>query len=337
MEMISQASKELGFESIQQYSFPNIVNVCVIRGLCPCHCIHCPLGIIPPIERHARFGKSVISLQLFKKIVQEMTTFSHSVLRIHGVGEPILWKELPHALRFASELEVRTWLFTCLVTEDTHLLEELVEYCNIIEISINSFDADDYRKTKKVDAFYLVKSNIELLSGIIKSKNLSTRIIVSRVESEDKQYDSNFVRYWKSSNLVNDAFIRTYHNYNSLLENRFQCKIPQIISPCLVHWNRFNIDCDGTVVLCFNELFKGKHPYESLILGNIETQMISEIWHCEKLNLVRRAQLEKDYSIVQFTDELPCVNCSSCQPLNQNGRNTSEYQVKSLKRCRSHG
>ena len=336
MGMTKQEFKELGFESFQQYNFPNIVNVCVIRGTCLCQCVHCPVGITPPIERHTRFGKSAISLRLFKKLIQEMSAFHHSTLRIHGVGEPILWEGLSQAFRFASEHYVRTWLFTCLVTEDTFLLEELVEYCNIIEISINSFDEDDYRKTKGVDAFLLVKRNVEFLKDIVRSKNLSTKIIVSRVESKDKQYDSNFVRYWKSSNLIDDAFIRTYHDYNALLNNKFNRKRHEII-PCLVHWSRFNIDCDGTVVLCFNELFKEKHPDESQVLGNIENQTISEIWHCEKLNLVRKAQLEKDYSIVKFTDKLPCVNCSSCQPLGQKERHTSEYQIESLTRWGTHG
>lgn len=326
--MTNQELKELGFKSLQQYTFPNIVNVCVIRGDCPCRCVHCPVGITPPIERHTRFGKSAISLRLFKKLIQEMSAFHHSTLRIHGVGEPILWKGLSQALRFASEHNVRTWLFTCLVTEDTSLLEELVEYCNIIEISINSFDEDDYRKTKRVDAFLLVKRNVEFLKDIVRSKNLSTKIIVSRVESKDKHYDSNFVRYWKSSNLIDDAFIRIYHDYNALLNNKFNRKRHEII-PCLVHWSRFNIDCDGTVVLCFNELFKEKHPDESLVLGNIENQTISEIWHCDKLSQVREAQLKGNYAFVKFTDNIPCKKCFSCQPL-KGDKETSEDQIRKL-------
>ena len=317
--------KELGFESLQQYNFPSIVNVCAIRGVCPCRCAHCPVGIVPPVERYARFGKSVISLQLFKKIIQEMSAFSYSSLRIHGVGEPLLWEGLSHALKYASDLRVRTWLFTCLITEDTKLLEALVKNCNIIEISINSYERDNYIRTKGVDAFLLVKRNIEFLNSLVKSNNLSVRIIVSRVESEDKSYDADFVEYWKSSKLVDDAFIRKYHDYNALLSNKFNRKRQEII-PCLVHWNRFNIDCNGKVILCFNEFFKGKHQDKSLVIGNINKQTINEIWHSEKINFVRKAQLKKDYSIVKFTDKLPCVNCFSCQPLR--GENpTSENQI----------
>lgn len=225
---------------------------------------------------------------------------------------------------------MQTWLFTCLVTEDISLLENLVKYCNIIEVSVNSYDKKEYIKTKGIDAFLLVKRNIEILNIIIKYKNLSTKIIVSRVEGKDKQYNSDFVKYWKSGNLTDDAFVCTYHDYNSLLSNKFNRESHEII-PCLVHWNRFNIDYDGKVVLCFNELFKGKHPDNSLGLGDIKNQAIREIWHCEKLNLVRKAQLEKDYSIVKFTDKLPCITCTSLQ-IQDHKRHKSEYQVESLRR-----
>jgi len=323
--------KKLGFRSFQEYSFPNIVNVCVIRGACPCQCVHCPVGRTPLFKRYERFGCSVIPLSLFKKIVKEMSNFRHSTLRIHGVGEPILWKKLPQALRFASKHNVRTWLFTCLVTENKSLLEELVTYCNIIEISVNSFDNEDYKKTKGIDAFPLVRHNIEFLRKIVKSRNLSTRIIVSRVESEDKEYDPQFIKYWKSTDLVDDAFVRSYHDYNSLLDNKFQRNIRDIV-PCLVHWSRFNIDCNGAAVLCFNELFKGKELDESLVLGNINCQTIGEIWHNKKLNKIRKAQMKKDYSIVDFTNNLPCINCHSCQPLWHTEKPTSEYQIKELEK-----
>lgn len=321
--------EKFGFESQDRFSFPNIVNLCVIRGSCPCQCIHCPVGITPKNQRFERFGKSTISTRLFRKIVREMAGFPHASLRIHGVGEPILWKELANALQFTKKNNVRTWLFTSLVTDDISLLEKLAQYCDIIEISINSFDENDYRKTKRIDAFSQVKHNIEILRNTHKQKRFSSRIIVSRVESEDKSYDSDFVCFWKSSGLVDDAFIRTYHDYNALLDNKFAGKRTEII-PCLVHWSRFNIDCDGTVVICFNELFKGIHPGESLVLGDTRNRSIEEIWHGEKLNLVRRAQREKDYSIVTFTDRLPCIGCSSCQSLLQKEKPTSEFQVKAF-------
>ena len=326
IKMNHQKFAELGFDSFQQYRFPNIINVSVVRGDCPCQCVHCPVGMTQPNERHNNFGQTFMSISLFKKIIQEMSAFPHGTLRIHGVGEPILWRELPDALKFAFEKNVRTWLFTCLVTENHSLLKELANYCNIIEISINSIDEDDYKKTKGINAFNKVKKNIELLRSYAWGTNCSPRIIVSRVESENKAYDSEFVSYWKNSTFVDDVFIRTYHDYNTMLENKFN-RIREEIIPCLVHWNRFNIDCDGTAILCFNEFFKNEKPDESLLLGNIESNSIEEIWHSDKLNLIREAQLLKDYSIVESAQKLPCVSCTSCQPSGQK-TSTSEHQVE---------
>jgi MoaA/NifB/PqqE/SkfB family radical SAM enzyme len=317
------------FESQQQFMFPNIVNICVLRGVCPCRCVHCPVGKTPLKERSMKFGKAHVPLSLFKKIAAEMSEFPHTTLRIHAVGDPILWRYLPHALRFTRKNNVRTWLFTSLVTNDISLLETLAHHTDIIEISLNSYDQENYKKTKGIDAFSRVKQGIEFLHTTCRDKKFSTRVIVSRVQSEDKAYDDAFVHYWKETRLVADAFIRSYHDYNTLLENKFGMEQREIV-PCLVHWSRFNIDSDGSAVICFNELFKGKHADQSLILGNTREQTIAEIWQGEKLNQVRRAQLAKDYSLVDFTSRLPCKGCLSCQSMTEKKRPTSEYQVRML-------
>ena len=53
------------------------------------------LGILPESERKSAMGDSATALPLFRKIVDEMSFFPASTLRIHGVGEPILWDMLP--------------------------------------------------------------------------------------------------------------------------------------------------------------------------------------------------------------------------------------------------
>jgi pyruvate-formate lyase-activating enzyme len=318
-----------GFQTEEQYSFPNIVNVCVLRGTCTANCVHCPVGLTPIPERKKCFGNQVMSLDLFKKIADETSKFKHSTLRIHSIGEPTLWKELENALSYAKDKGVITWIFTNAVIKDKHTLEILAKNCSIIEISVNSFDEKNYLATKGVNAFELVKQNIKYISDFIYKNNLKTRLIVSRVESEDKEYDKKFVEYWKNSGLVSDAFIRSYHSYNSLITDRDKSERKKIIA-CCVHWTRFNIDCDGKSVVCFNELFRGPSPDKSLVLGDVNNISIQNIWQGEKLAIIRKAQLEEDYSLINFTKTMPCLNCHYCQPLDTN-RQTSEHQVKQLK------
>ncbi|MBN1792381.1 SPASM domain-containing protein [Candidatus Woesearchaeota archaeon] len=320
-----------GFGSEEEAKFPNIVNICVLRGACPCSCVHCPVGSHEIAGRTDFFGKEVIDLKLYKKIINEISQYPHSTVRIHSVGEPLLWPKLIEALRYAKGKNVKTWVFTSLVTTNQDRIEGLAEYSDILEISLNSIDAEDYLETKGTDSFDLVTRNIKFISELIKRKNLGTRLLLSRVQSKDKQKDSRFVEYWQETGFAKDCFIRSYHDYNGVLTKDKSSK--RKIFPCRVHWARFNIDTNGDAAVCFNELFKGPRVEKSLVLGNLKKSSIAEIWQGEMINKIREAQLTADYDRVDFTEKLPCFNCTYCQPMF--GKNvTSEHQIKVLAKSR---
>lgn len=321
--------KTIGFQTKETYKFPNIVNVEVYSGDCPCRCMHCPVGVTEPGRRKERFGDKGIDLALFEKIAIEMSNYNHTTLRIHSVGEPLLWENLAEALEISHTHSIRSWIFTCAVTNDEFLLETICKNCNIIEVSINSLMPKDYKTTKGIDAFDLVYGNIRYMHDFIERKNLPTRLIASRVQTRVWAEDEAFVKYWRSSGFVDDAFVRTYHTYNDLMEKLDPGKKSlHRHQPCLVHWARFNISAEGDVVVCFNELFK-EHLDASLILGNVSEQTIYEIWHGQKLTALRKAELSGNYSPLSFEKVLPCKDCTSCQPLWGN-RQTSEYQINQI-------
>jgi MoaA/NifB/PqqE/SkfB family radical SAM enzyme len=315
-----------GFKNQDEEKFPNIVNVCVLKGSCPCKCVHCPVGSQPYHKRKSIFGSEIMSFETFKKIADEVAKYPHSSIRIHSVGEPLLWPHLEEALAYTKAKNIKTWLFTSLVTKDKYALFCIANSSAIVEVSINSIDPKNYSNTKGINSFNDVKKNLKYVSNIIKSYSLDTRLIVSRVQSSDTKYDSKFVGFWKKTKLVEDAFIRSYHDYNGLINNRGIDSIRGAV-PCIVHWARFSIDCNGNALVCFNELFR-KYD-DSLVLGNINDNLITEIWHGEKLNSIRNAQMKNDYGLIHFTKNLPCKNCRFCQPLNTE-RVTSEYQLKKI-------
>jgi MoaA/NifB/PqqE/SkfB family radical SAM enzyme len=320
--------KSLGFPFREMYEFPNIINIEVYRGDCYCNCVHCPVGKTQPFKRKNIFGDRSIDLTLYKKIILEMTDHPHSTVRIHSAGEPLIWKDLVEALRFTFDHDIRSWIFTCAATHDQGLLEAVCDYAGIVEISINSITSEDYMATKGIDAFELVSDNIKKMHDYINRKNLGTRLIASRVESQDSITDSEFANFWKSSGLVNDAFVRSYHTYNDIIPVLSEEKPGKKHEPCLVHWARFNISIDGNAVICFNEVFK-KQIDPDLIIGNIRHESIAEIWHSPKMLAIRKAELSGDYSEIAFEKSLPCKECNSCQPLFGN-KQTSEYQIKQI-------
>lgn len=317
---------ELGFCNQKYCDFPNIVNLEVFRGMCPCECVHCPVGLVTPNDRSSRFSQAAIDLVTFRKVIDEMSAWPHSTIRIHSVGEPILWGNLLPALDYLKKSHVRSWIFSSLVTKSKAILEALCNCCDIVEISVNSIDAEDYRETKGIDAFNLVIENIRYMSAFIKKQQLKTRLVVSRVQSDAKEKDDAFIAYWKDTNLCSDAFVRKYHNYNNLLDEK-EGEVGKKVA-CLVHWMRFSIAYDGTVVCCFNELF---HPKlrDDVVMGNILSESIYDIWHGDKFLKLRAAELS-GYTTGDYLDDFPCRNCFSCQSYDQK-HETSEHQIDALR------
>lgn len=314
-----------GFSSEEFFNFPNIINLEVFRGKCPCSCVHCPVGCVNVDKRTSRFGLKGVSEEILEKVVSEMKLFPHSTLRLHSVGDPILWDGLISALKYIKQSGVKSWLFTSLVTRDKNVVEKLAEYCDIVEVSVNSIDEDDYRQTKGINAYKQVVENIRYMSSYIHSNNLNTRLVVSRVQTDSDKNDSEFVKYWKDFGLVADAFVRKYHTYNDILENELRPVKKK--TPCLVHWMRFNISCEGVVVSCFNELFRSDLRSD-VILGDIRVSTIQQIWHSDYLSQIREAEL-KGYDNSSFDNDFPCRNCRSCQAYG-NGNVTSECQINAL-------
>ncbi len=322
-------------ELVKIHQFPAVVNINVLTGKCPCKCVHCPVGQTPVSERADRFGGAEMDLALYKKVVDEIRQKSaRTVLRVHSVGEPLFWTNIIDALGYSKHEGVRTWVFSCCLIGGEFPLKQLCENVDILEISVNSTNADDYLKSKGVDGFGVVFGNIRRLSEHIHYSHLSTRLIVSRVQTADPRADGEFVDFWRSTGFVDDAFVRSYHTYNDTLERSIHNK--ESISgadrtaheACLVHWSRFNIHVDGRVFVCFNELFRRKLR-EDLVLGDLRDSSIQDIWRGERLQMIREAALSNDYASVTWCNQLPCVTCKHCQPL-FGKQQTSEHQIMHL-------
>jgi len=303
--------------------FPRIVNINVLKGSCPCKCVHCPVGKTKPSERKKHFGDTEMNFELFQHIALEIAEYKNCAVRIHSVGEPLLWTHLSEAAKFLGEKNIQSWIFISAVTQNKDLLKTLCDHISIIEISVNAIHADEYLSTKGVNAFQTVYSNIQLMSEYIRNKNLKTKLLLSRVETNDKEADQAFVQHWTKTGLASDVFVRSYHNYNHLLPvlNRNTSK-----EPCLALWARTSIDCDGTMVCCFNELFKNYSP--DVVLGKLNTETtIRQLWQSEKLRAIRECDASGDFSSLDIN--IPCKNCTSCLSM-KNTQNSSEKQLNSL-------
>jgi radical SAM protein with 4Fe4S-binding SPASM domain len=166
------------------------------------------------------------------------------------------------------------------------------------------------------------------MRNYIDGNKYSLRLLASRVQTDSKENDDRFVQYWKESRLVDDVFVRSYHTYSNILLPLHKEEVVMKKEPCLVHWARFNMDTNGDVYVCFNELFKENRNLDS-ILGNIYNSSIRDIWQGEKLKQIREAELSGNYSKLTFCKNFSCKNCNTFQPLLSH-KETSEKQVNAV-------
>ena len=134
------------------------------------------------------------------------------------------------------------------------------------------------------------------------------------------------------SDLVDEAFVRSFHSYNGILSGGPCGPGSGGHQPCLVHWARFNISVEGEAVVCFNEFFRERVD-PRLVLGDVWRERIADIWRGPALTALRLAELSGDYCRLPFGEALPCPHRTARQPLGS-PRQTSEHQIQELQRTR---
>jgi len=300
----------------QYLTIPSIINLGIIRGVCPCNCVHCPVGITKKSLRKSVFGHSEMDTDVFHLFCKEVKNYNTTV-RLHGVGEPTLHSKFIDILDTINVLNLKKkfWLFTCGIFSQ-RLLLKLIESIGIIEVSINSIDSVDYLQTKGINKFDEVVYNISLMQELIKRKNLDSRIVLTRVQS-DSTLDKEFIKYWSERKF--ECFVRSYHSYSGLLEcnNVYTREILPVLPKCLVPWKRFNLD--GTIaehklvaVSCFNFLFENPIDFNTKsIVGEFPENSLIELWNSLHFNELRK-MLDNNYPT-----HTSCDRCS--ERLTENG------------------
>jgi hypothetical protein len=294
----------------KELDFPPIINVGIYRGACQCKCVHCPVGIIDKAIRRKYYGYSEIEPAVLQSFCSEIKD-QKTTARLHAVGEPTLHSQFNQLLQIIrnADLQQKFWIFSNGLFKPG-LIPELVESLGIIEVSINATNEIDYLQTKGIDSYKSVLKNVDGMRDWITKRGLSTRIVLTRVQSSESG-DQEFINFWSKRNF--ECFVRSFHTYSGILHRARISDQPAAHLPkCLVPWRRLNLD--GTIlkgqlvaVNCFNILFQ--HPGKidtNCVVGRFPDLSLSEIWNGQALQKIR-SKLE--LGLPTFT---ACDHCTEC-------------------------
>jgi radical SAM protein with 4Fe4S-binding SPASM domain len=253
---------------------PEIVQI-EATNICNAKCVFCPRD-----EMHRRQG--IMSFDLFKKIVDECAELGITHVRMHNYGEAFVDRRLVEKVRYAKQKGIREVGMISngsLITEP--VARGMIEAgLDAINISVDASGKEVFEATRIGLKYDKVIANIERLLRLRgESGKRRPKLILSFVRQNNSADEQAFIEHWRS--IADKIHVTDLHNWAGTLNSE-----SDVNYPCYRPWLTFTVLWDGRVSLCCAD-FDGR-----TILGNLNTQTISEIWNAEAYRNVRREHLE---------------------------------------------
>jgi MoaA/NifB/PqqE/SkfB family radical SAM enzyme len=255
-------------------SMPEIVQI-ESTNICNAKCVFCPRD-----EMHRRQG--IMSMELFRKVADECVELGITHVRMHNYGEAFIDKQLVEKVAYAKQHGIRE----VGVISNGSLITEAVARGMIeagldaINISVDASGKEVFEATRVGLKYDKVIANIERLVRIrAESGKRRPKLILSFVRQSNSSDEQAFIEHWRT--IADKVHVTDLHNWAGTLNTE-----SDVNYPCYRPWLTFTVLWDGRVSLCCAD-FDGK-----VILGDLNTSSIREIWNAEPYRQARQQHLE---------------------------------------------
>lgn len=270
---------------------------------CNFDCIMCPLG------KSIYKGGGGISLQLFDKIVSEISEYKDwiKLVCLSRNGEPLLNKNITTMVKKLKEAGIKRVNFStnasALTEKKSHDL--LKAGLDEIRFSIDGYTKETFENVRKGSKFENVLRNCLNFIRIRDKFKFKTQIQIRFVEQKKNEHELKLWRdFWLSKLQKTDVVAsKKLHSWGNEIENgqsfKFERDIDSSLNePCISPFSTLEILYDGTVPLC------GCDYKPTVNLGNVKNNSLKNIWNSEKFKKVR------DQHASGNRNEIPiCVGC----------------------------
>jgi len=261
----------------------------------------CPNPLIPKSQL------GLMEFSLFKKIIDEASLFANEVYLFHR-GESLIHPELSQMIKYAKESN----LLVKLNTNATILTEEksrqiLASGLDLISFSIDGYEKDVFERIRVGAHFHRVVNNVRTFLQLKKDggyKRPLTQIEImeflaySDTDVREKRtfffnnfnglsFDRTILR--KPHNVGGNVSLTKAQGYQLFKKHYFPCSFPWY--SLAIHWN-------GNVCPCPRD-FMG-----DLVIGNVRTTKLVDIWNGHRMLDVRKSILDGD-----LNGQICCKQC----------------------------
>lgn len=298
-------TQRVKLEEVVPLETPYVINIDPC-GACNLTCNFCPCNTVKEnsFERH-----KMMSLDTFKKIVDDLKQFKTKIKRIHvsGFGEPLLNKNIAQMVRYLKDANVcdEIIIITNGLLLNKNLSDSLVESgLDYLRISLNGLTTTEYKESCNVniniDKFFdEIKYFYDVSRGKTKLGIKGTTAFLDNDEKKEK-FDSLF------DNISDYLIIHDIYNQWSEFEletSKDDAKVDyfnwmdkeKICTSALIS---MTIHSNGDISPCCID-WKLAVTY-----GNVNDYSVKDLWNGERLKKIRLTLLKKQKGVIPF-----CDNC----------------------------
>lgn len=267
-------------------AFPPVIEL-EITNECNFSCPHCPRTVFNKTN-----GLGLMSLELFQKIA-EQSAGRVSLIKFCGLGEPALHPQLDAMARLLQRDGIPLSLYTNGTLFDRHLPREILEWdLHNLVISVDGIDERSFKRLRVGGDYRHLRTMVaEFRKAREKARKRSPQIEIRHVimPYETPAMLKKFRDDWTDG--LGDTV-----KFNLLESPCSQGTIDPARPRCRDIRRELYVRHNGRVPLC------GFHVDW---IGDAHTSTIEEIWHCSRLEDVRRQHARRNLSELPF-----CKTCS---------------------------
>jgi MoaA/NifB/PqqE/SkfB family radical SAM enzyme len=281
---------------------PVLVSV-EFTNYCNLRCVYCnsPLNLRP---------HGCISREVFERLCQGVKQLGINRVRVVGNGEPTLHPEFPAFIRALAKATTYVSVLTNGQWNPSHeTIEAMLDApLGMVEVSVNGCDKQGYEQSRRGGDFERLIENLATLKCRRRTLRCPTITCVRlMLRPSERPVEKELTAFWKRHvDFVLPQYIfalkhSTYRDDVYMSAHWEHDSFPQCSGP----FKALGVEWDGNVPLC--SFSAQQIGYPGLVLGNIATESLGDLWHGSLMRQYRHGQQERDISKMPI-----CKGCTAC-------------------------
>lgn len=287
---------------------PRVINISMNERTCIFACLMCPYAEKNVQDMYRQ--KQEMSFETLKNIVKSIPNDPYYSFDISSIGETLEFANLAKFIKYMKEQKplVNTIISTNAALLTEKVFKDLIDSgLDTIQLSLFAPNKELHEQISQRKVYDRVVTNVTNAGKIKKELNVKKPFLqafmIDTVEANP--YIADFEEFWKPH--VDKTFIRPMYNVGRDIQNmtpRFEEPDYQKRYPCVQPWYSTAIRSNGDVLACYAFHWYEKEK-DSMVIGNINKNTLTEIWNQEMF-----VKFREDHLNMNLKDHPVCQKCN---------------------------